>query len=77
MANLWSYVYGTQVYLEPNQISTMKIFVKTVSGWKPLTNFAKSSILDFWMGSKYASVNYMEEVKQTPYLVAVRLHWVR
>ena len=47
MANLWSYVYGTQVYLEPNQISTMKIFVNTVSGWKPLTNFAKSSILDF------------------------------
>ena len=33
----------------------MKPFVKIVNAEKPLTIFAKSSILDVWQGSEYAS----------------------
>lgn len=33
----------------------MEFFTKTVKGRKPLTIFAKSSILHFWVGSEYAS----------------------
>ena len=33
----------------------MKLFVKIVYGWKPLTIFAKSFILDVWIGSEYNS----------------------
>ena len=30
-------------------------FAKIVNGWNPLTNHAKSSILDVWQGSEYTS----------------------
>ena len=42
-------------YSELCQIYTMKLFAKTVNGYKPLTIFAESSILDVWQGSEYAS----------------------
>ena len=29
--------------------------VKIVNGWKVLTIFAKSTVLDVWLGSEYAS----------------------
>ena len=32
----------------------MELFTKIVNGLKPLTNFAKNSILDVWQGSEYA-----------------------
>ena len=35
----------------------MSIFVKIVKGYTSLTIFAKSSIADVCVGSKYASVN--------------------
>ena len=35
-----------KVYLEPSQTSKMELLVNIVNGWKPLTIFAKSSILD-------------------------------
>ena len=34
----------------------MKLFVEIVNGWKLLTIFAKSPILDVLQGSEYASV---------------------
>ena len=40
---------------EPSQTSKMEHFAKLVNYRKPLTIFAKGSILDFWLGSKYAS----------------------
>ena len=33
----------------------MELFSKIVEGYKPLTMFAKWSILDIWQGSEYAS----------------------
>ena len=42
-------------YSKPSQISKTEFFAKTVSSWKPLKKFAKSSILDVWLGSEYTS----------------------
>ena len=52
----------SEAYLEPLQTSKMKkLFAKIVNGFKPLTVFAKSSILDVCNGSKYASgYNYLQ-----------------
>ena len=33
-----------------SQTSKMELFTKTVNGWKPLTIFAKRSILGVWLG---------------------------
>ena len=33
----------------------MELFANKVIAWKPSTIFAKSSILNDWLGSKYAS----------------------
>ena len=41
------YITNAEMYLEPSQKSTMELFVLTV--------FAKKSITDFRLGSKYAS----------------------
>ena len=37
------------------QTSKMKIFVKIVNGWKSLSIFPKSSILDVWLASEYST----------------------
>ena len=42
-------------HLEPCQTSKTEHFATRVNGWKLLTIFAKSSILDVWQGSEYAS----------------------
>ena len=43
-------------YLEPNGNIYHETFLqKIVNGFQPLTIFAKSSILDVQLGSKYAS----------------------
>ena len=34
----------------------MELFAKIVSGFRPLTVFTKTSILNVWQGSKYTSV---------------------
>ena len=47
--------FPTEEYWEPSQTSKMKLFVKIVKGLQPLTNFAKSSILDIWLGTEYAT----------------------
>ena len=43
-------------YSEAYQASKMKDFAKIVNGFQQLTIFAKSSILDVWQSSGYASV---------------------
>ena len=44
------------MYSEPYQKSKMVRFAKIVNGLKLLTIFAKSSILDVWLGSEYIFV---------------------
>ena len=39
----------------PSRASNMELLAKIVNGWKPFTVFAKSSILDVWLGSEYTS----------------------
>ena len=48
-------VYWTEAYSEPCQTSKMDLFAKIFDEWKQLTIFEKSSILDVWSGSEYAS----------------------
>ena len=47
-----------EVYSEPCQTFKMDQFPKLVNSWKPLAILTKSSILDIWQGSEYASVYY-------------------
>ena len=48
------YVYSEHmVYSEPCQTTEMELFANIVND---LTIFTKSSILDFWQGSEYATV---------------------
>lgn len=43
-----------EVYSEPSRTSKAEFFVKRVSGWKPLSIFAKSSVSDVRLGFEYA-----------------------
>ena len=45
------------MHSESSQTSKMKFFAKTVNGWKSVTIFAKSSILDVLVGSGYSSAS--------------------
>ena len=45
------------VDLESCQTSKIKLFVKKFHGFKPLTIYAKSCILNVWGDPKYVSVN--------------------
>ena len=45
----------SEVYLEPNQTSTIELFAKLVKAFQLLTIFAKNSIADVWLGFKYSS----------------------
>ena len=46
---------NSEAYSEPGKTSKMKLFKKIVNSWKPVAIFAESFILDFWLGSEYAS----------------------
>ena len=41
----------------------MELFVKIANGWKSLTIFMKTFILDAWQGSEYASPEYITFVE--------------
>ena len=43
--------YSIEAYPEPSKTSKMELFVKIVNDFYPLTIFAKSFILDIWLGS--------------------------
>ena len=45
----------SEVYSKHCQTFKMEIFAKIVNGFQPLTFFAKSSIVEVWQGSEYAS----------------------
>ena len=47
-----------EAHLEPREIPKMEFFAKIVNTFKLLTIFAKSSILDNFQGSEYASKTY-------------------
>ena len=47
----------SKIHSEPCQISKMELFAKTGNGWKLLTIYRKSSILDVSFGCEYASDN--------------------
>ena len=48
---------GWEVHPEPTQTSKIEFFAKVINTWKSLTVCSKSSILDIWLGSVYASVH--------------------
>ena len=43
-------------YPEPSLISKTELFVRIVYMFQPFIIFAKSSVLDVWLGSEYSSV---------------------
>ena len=49
-------VFRTTIMSNNCQTTMMGRFAKIVNNYKPLSIFAKSSILDVWQGSGYASV---------------------
>ena len=49
-------LYAVEAYSGPYQPSKMKFFVKIVNDFQQSTIFTKSSIVDVWQGSEYASV---------------------
>ena len=75
------------MYSEPCQTPKIELFVKIVSGWKLLTIFAKSFILDIWQGSEYASGPnewlkkvqiriYMQSYQMWSYIKAIQINTV-
>ena len=61
-----------EAYLEPCQTSKMELFAKIVNDWKPLSIFAKRSILEFWPGSEYSSG--ISSGRHVPYFGHERKH---
>ena len=46
---------------ESTRVSDMELLAKTVNGFRPLTTFAESSVLDVWLGSGYAFGGVLED----------------
>ena len=55
-------------YSEPSRTSKMKLFPKILNGLKQLIIFAKSSILDIRLGSKYTPGNHTGNQKKAKFL---------
>ena len=58
------YLPASEVHSESSQTSKLKLFMKIIKEWKPLTTFKKSFIIDVWLGSEcncviYASMWYV------------------
>ena len=51
-------IFKPETYPELSRIFKIELFAKIVDGWKSLTIFKKSSILDARLGFEYASINY-------------------
>ena len=47
--------HNIEAYSEPCQISRIVLLAEICNGWKPLTSFTRSSILDVYQGSEYVS----------------------
>ena len=59
--------YETETYSELCQTSKMNSFTKTVNDFQPITIFSKSSILDVWQRSEYASVEMKTRIFKRKY----------
>ena len=46
-----------EAYSELCKLCKMEVFAKIVNGFQLITIFAKSSFLDVWQGSEYATIN--------------------
>ena len=68
------YLALSEIYPEPCGAFQMERIAKIVNGWIPLTFFAKSSVLDVWLGSEYVSV-YLGFAFFN-YLQLKLLHWI-
>ena len=55
IGNSYAKIINTKVHSKPCQTAEMELFAKIVKNEKPFTIFAKTSILDVWQGSEYAS----------------------
>ena len=60
---IWFYWAVVEAYSEPCQTSNMEFFRKIIIDFHSSTGLAKSSILDVWQGSEYASVLIVSEFK--------------
>ena len=58
-STIHTYVLKVEVSSEPNQALKMELFVKIVNDKKLLTIFAKSSILNVWLGSNAPLVRFI------------------
>ena len=58
-STIHTYVLKVEVSSEPNQAFKMELFVKIVNDKKLLTIFAKSSILNVWLGSNAPLVRFI------------------
>ena len=68
------HIRGAVAHLEPSQTSKMEHFAKIVNIFKPLTIFAKTTILDVWLGSVYVSrVNTSEPMSLLNILIKRRM----
>ena len=54
--------HNTETYPDPFEISKMELFADIGNGWKPLTSFTRSSILDVYQGSEYVSVTISDKM---------------
>ena len=52
-----------EAFSEPCKTSEVKLFAKLVSNWKPLIFLPKTSALDVWKVSEYASAAYQVNCK--------------
>ena len=55
IGNSYAKIINTKVNSKPCQTAEMELFAKIVKNEKPFTISAKTSILDVWQGSEYAS----------------------
>ena len=60
---------NSEAYSEPCQTSKMEVFTKIVNGFSFLTIFAKSSILDVWQDSEFASKASYDFAEKASYLM--------
>ena len=67
-----------EAYSEPSGTSKMEVFAKIVNSCQPLIIFAKSSILDVWLGSElrlWTSCFEIRDRHKTLLLILSKFKW--
>ena len=57
-ANIYSEVAWAEAHSEPSQTSNLVLFAEKLQSWNLLHIFTKSSSLDVWLSSEYASAEH-------------------